>query len=211
MRNETLIAPVGPAASSSAWATVWPTSRLSSSDSGDWARQRRTKSRMSGIEDGLAGNVCDTTTTGTTSMFSLIVLSAFSIATVRSGTPATPPQMPGRHHEGTWTRPVRRVAAGRQICPAGRLFCLVVYQRQVYDGLAGCESVATDSRPTSDEMNGANGGDPRQRPAGAWRERTRLLQGYLLTPGYPCAPTSSSPPHLLARTRAGSQPKGGMP
>jgi hypothetical protein len=71
-----LIAPVGPAASSSAWATVWPTSRLSSSDSGDWARQRRTKSRMSGIEDGRAGKVCDTTTTGTTSMFSLIAWSS---------------------------------------------------------------------------------------------------------------------------------------
>src|SRR5215469_10722887 len=75
MRNETLIFPVGPAASSSACETVSPTSRLSSPDSGDWARQRRTKSRISGIEDGLAGNVWDTTTTGTTSMLSLIVLS----------------------------------------------------------------------------------------------------------------------------------------
>ena len=85
MRNETLIAPVGPAASSSACDTVSPTSRLSSSDSGDWARQWRTKSRMSGIEDGRAGNVCDTTTTGTTSMFLLIEWSGLSISAVRSG------------------------------------------------------------------------------------------------------------------------------
>src|SRR5580700_4345498 len=92
MRNETLIAPVGPAASSSAWATVSPTSRLSSSDSGDWARQRRTKSRMSGIEDGRAGKVCDTTTTGTTSMFSLIASSsALSMLQLRrSGAVALP-------------------------------------------------------------------------------------------------------------------------
>jgi hypothetical protein len=35
---------------------------------------------MSGIDEGLAGNVCDTTTTGTTWMLSLIVSSALSIA-----------------------------------------------------------------------------------------------------------------------------------
>src|ERR1700739_1853148 len=85
MRNDTLIAPVGPAASSSAWATVSPTSRLSSSDSGDCARQRRTKSRMSGIDDGRAGKVWDTTTTGTTSMFWLIELFGLSISARRSG------------------------------------------------------------------------------------------------------------------------------
>ena len=83
MRNETLIAPVSPAASSSAWATVSPTSRLSSSDSGDWDRQRRTKSRMSGIEEGRAGKVCDRTTTGTTSTLSLIKSAGFSIAALR--------------------------------------------------------------------------------------------------------------------------------
>src|SRR5208283_2756617 len=83
MRKETLIAPSGPAASSSAWATVSPTSRLSCSDSGDWARQRLTKSRTSGIEDGRAGNVCDRTTTGTTSMLSLIKSSGLSIAALR--------------------------------------------------------------------------------------------------------------------------------
>src|SRR5487761_1288754 len=79
MRKDTLMAPVGPAASSSAWDTVSPTSRVSSSDKGDWDRQRRTKSRMSGIDDGLAGNVCDTTTTGTTSMLSLTCLFTLSI------------------------------------------------------------------------------------------------------------------------------------
>src|SRR5215470_20176816 len=68
MRNETWIAPVGPAASSRARKTVSPTSRLPSSVSGDSARQRRTKSRISGIQDGRAGNVCDSTTTGTTSI-----------------------------------------------------------------------------------------------------------------------------------------------
>src|SRR6202142_3455789 len=83
MRKERLIAPVGPAASSSAWLTVSPTSRLSSSDSGDWARQRRTKSRISGIEDGRAGNVCDRTTAGTTSILSLIMSAGFSIAALR--------------------------------------------------------------------------------------------------------------------------------
>jgi hypothetical protein len=39
---------------------------------------------MSGIEDGLAGKVCDTTTTGTTSMLSLIASSALSITTMSS-------------------------------------------------------------------------------------------------------------------------------
>jgi hypothetical protein len=81
------MAPVGPAASSSAWDTVSPTSRVSSSDSGDWARQRLTKSRMSGIEDGLAGNVCDTTTTGTTSMLSLIRSFALSMTLSRGTAP----------------------------------------------------------------------------------------------------------------------------
>ena len=81
--KDTLMAPVGPAASSSAWATVSPTSRLSSSVSGDWARQRLTKSRTSGIEEGRAGNVCDRTTTGTTSMLSLIKSACFSIAALR--------------------------------------------------------------------------------------------------------------------------------
>src|SRR5580658_9952752 len=85
IRKETLIAPVSPAASSRAWATVSPTSRLSSSDSGDCCRQRRTKSRMSGMDDGRAGNVCDRTTTGTTSMLSLIKSAGFSIATPRVG------------------------------------------------------------------------------------------------------------------------------
>src|SRR5690349_15135123 len=66
MRNETWIAPVGPAASSRARKTVSPTSRLPCSVSGDSARQRRTKSRISGIQDGRAGNVWDRTTTGTT-------------------------------------------------------------------------------------------------------------------------------------------------
>src|ERR1700728_2405835 len=93
MRNETLIAPVGPGAASSACDTVSPTSRLSSSDSGDCARQWRTKSRMSGIEDGRAGKVCDTTTTGTTSMLLLIEWSGLSISAVRSGADrATPAQ-----------------------------------------------------------------------------------------------------------------------
>src|ERR1700722_16942597 len=100
---------------------------------------------MSGIEDGRAGNVCETTTTGTPSMFSLIALSACSIATVRSDSVPQhvipPGKQPWHHHEGTCDRPVRRVGAGRQICPLGRLFCLVVMVRQAYDELADCESV----------------------------------------------------------------------
>src|ERR1035441_5210660 len=68
MRNATWMEPVGPAASSSARNTVSPTSRLPSSVSGDSARQRRTKSLMSGIDDGRAVNTWDTTTTGTTSI-----------------------------------------------------------------------------------------------------------------------------------------------
>src|ERR1700761_6656472 len=39
---------------------------------------------MSGIDDGLAGNGCDTTTTGTTSMLSLIASSARSIGPLPS-------------------------------------------------------------------------------------------------------------------------------
>ena len=62
------MAPVGPAASSRARNTVSPTLRVPSSVSGDSARQWRTKSRISGIHDGRAGNVWDSTTTGTTSM-----------------------------------------------------------------------------------------------------------------------------------------------
>jgi hypothetical protein len=89
--EETLIAPVGPAASSSALATVSPTSRVSSSDSGDWARQRRTKSRMSGMEDGRAGKVCDRTTTGTTSIVSLTNCAGLSIAALRFADNAKPP------------------------------------------------------------------------------------------------------------------------
>src|SRR5271154_4252480 len=105
MRNETLIAPVGPAASSSAWATVSPTWRLSSSDSGDWARQRRTKSLTSGMEDGRAGNVCDRTTTGTTSMLSLIKSAGFSIAALRVAriTVNVPARaVTGYDNESTW-------------------------------------------------------------------------------------------------------------
>ena len=68
MRKATWIEPVGPAASSSARKTVSPTSLVPSSVSGDSARQRRTKSRMSGIEDGRAVNTCESTTTGTTSI-----------------------------------------------------------------------------------------------------------------------------------------------
>ena len=60
--------PVGPAASSSARNTVSPTSRVPSSVSGDSARHRRTKSLISGIDDGRAGKICDSTTTGTTSI-----------------------------------------------------------------------------------------------------------------------------------------------
>ena len=55
MRNATWIEPSGPAASSSARKTVSPTSRVPSSVSGDSARHRRTKSLMSGMEDGRAG------------------------------------------------------------------------------------------------------------------------------------------------------------
>src|SRR6202042_3135412 len=60
--------PVGPAASSSARNTVSPTSRVPSSVSGDSARQRRTKSLMSGIDDGRAGKIWESTTTGMTSI-----------------------------------------------------------------------------------------------------------------------------------------------
>src|SRR5215831_9725952 len=66
MRNATWMDPVGPAASSSARNTVSPTSRFPSSVSGDSARHRRTKSRMSGIDDGRAGKTCISTTTGMT-------------------------------------------------------------------------------------------------------------------------------------------------
>ena len=105
IRKETLIAPVEPAASSSALATVSPTSRLSSSDSGDWARQRLTKSRISGIEDGRAGNVCDKTTTGTTSMLSLVKSVGLSIAALRFAriTVNLPVRaVTGYDNEGTW-------------------------------------------------------------------------------------------------------------
>ena len=68
IRKETWIAPVGPAASSRARNTVSLTPRVPSSFSGDSARQRRTKSRISGIQDGRAGKVWDSTTTGTTSI-----------------------------------------------------------------------------------------------------------------------------------------------
>ena len=62
------MAPVGPAASSRARNTVSLTPRLPSSFRGDSARQRRTKSRISGIQEGRAGKVWDSTTTGTTSI-----------------------------------------------------------------------------------------------------------------------------------------------
>src|ERR1700722_17697860 len=109
MRNDTLMAPVGPAASSSARETVSPTSRVSCSDSGECARHLRTKSRMSGIAEGLAGNVCDTTTTGTTSMLSLIMSPALSIApfpevNLQIGTA----QRWHLTHQTTWTNPCRR-------------------------------------------------------------------------------------------------------
>ena len=68
MRNATWMHPVGPAASSSARKTVSPTSRVPSSVSGDSARQRRTKSLMSGIDDGRAGKIWESTTTGMTSI-----------------------------------------------------------------------------------------------------------------------------------------------
>ena len=42
-----------------------------SSLSGDSARQRRTKSRISGMDDGRAGKICESTTTGTTSIGSV--------------------------------------------------------------------------------------------------------------------------------------------
>ena len=71
MRNATWIEPVGPAASSSARKTVSPTSLVPSSLSGDSARQRRTKSRMSGMDEGRAGKICESTTTGTTSIGSV--------------------------------------------------------------------------------------------------------------------------------------------
>jgi hypothetical protein len=65
--NEIWIVPVGPAASSSARNTVWLTAALSAPVSGEPARQRLTNSRISGIEEGRAGNVWDSTTTGRTS------------------------------------------------------------------------------------------------------------------------------------------------
>src|SRR5215470_13039582 len=89
MRNETWIAPVGPAASSRARKTVSPTSRLPCSVSGDSARQRRTKSRISGIQEGRAGKVWDSTTTGTTSIA--------PSPSFRSGTACLLAQ-PGQHH-----------------------------------------------------------------------------------------------------------------
>jgi len=118
IRKETLMAPVGPAASSSAWDTVSPTSRVSSSDSGDWARQRLTKSRMSGIDDGLAGNVCDTTTTGTTSMLSLIRSFALSITLSR-----VPPHAPCLVSVRARCAGMR-LTIGGQKCPPGRRLCL---------------------------------------------------------------------------------------
>ena len=109
----------GPAASSRAWATVSPTSRLSSSDSGDWARQRRTKSRMSGMDDGRAGNVCDSTTTGTTSMLSLTTSAGLSIATLRSRITRNRPAaaVTGVCNEGTWKSAPSTRRNGRQLCP----------------------------------------------------------------------------------------------
>jgi hypothetical protein len=68
MTNATWIHPVGPAASSRARKTVSPTSLVPSSVSGDSARQRRTKSLISGIDDGRAGKIWESTTTGTTSI-----------------------------------------------------------------------------------------------------------------------------------------------
>src|SRR5215472_3992604 len=130
MRKETLMAPVGPAASSSAWETVSPTSRVSCSDSGDWARQRRTKSRMSGIEDGRAGNVCDTTTTGTTSMLWLIWLFVLSMGPFldlrrcRQLSQFVKAYVPGAEKCD--------LLADGQKCPAFRRLCLVPGAGQVY-------------------------------------------------------------------------------
>ena len=105
MRNETWIAPVGPAASSRARKTVSPTSRLPSSVSGDSARQRRTKSRISGIQDGRAGNVCDSTTTGTTS------IGPSPGPWFRSGTAVSPSHSPASAGS------VSRLRAADQTCP----------------------------------------------------------------------------------------------
>ena len=68
IRKATWMDPSGPAASSRALNTVSPTSRVPSSVSGDSARQRRTKSRISGIDDGRAVKTWESTTTGTTSI-----------------------------------------------------------------------------------------------------------------------------------------------
>ena len=60
---------------------------------------------MSGIEDGRAGNVCDKTTTGTTSMLSLITSVGLSIAALRFAriTVNRPVRaVTGYDNEGTW-------------------------------------------------------------------------------------------------------------
>jgi hypothetical protein len=57
------------------------------------------------MDDGRAGNVCDRTTTGTTSTLSLIKSSRPSIAALRVANRAESPRAPlspGYDNEGTW-------------------------------------------------------------------------------------------------------------
>ncbi len=105
------MAPVGPAASSRARNTVSWTLRLPSSVSGDSARQRRTKSRISGIHEGRAGNVWDSTTTGTTSIGSS-PCSLASSATISSGSSGRPDRKPPGLPTGYASRRDRAVTVG---------------------------------------------------------------------------------------------------
>src|ERR1017187_3073337 len=99
IRNETWIAPSGPAASSRARKTVSPTSRVPLSVRRDSARQRLTRPRISGIHEGRAGKVWDSTTTGTTSIGESPCPSARSgtgvslVVPPAIGRPAQPPGM----------------------------------------------------------------------------------------------------------------------
>src|ERR1700757_3275462 len=107
---------------------------------------------MSGIDDGLAGNVCDTTTTGTTSMLSLIVSSAVSIAPF----PEVNPQIgtARRHHlthQSTWTNRCLASGASGQICPSGRLFCLVLGSGREYSEETGAAHGARSRAGINDE------------------------------------------------------------